>query len=215
MVVASVALFLALGGSVYAASLIDGSSIKLKSLPGNRLAPGSVPANRLEPGAIPGSRLAPRSITGQQIDVATLGQVPSAVHADNADSAHDAETALKAVTAIDAEKIGGLSAGCTVDARPFAGACWQTASSEAAVTATAAAASCATQGGELPDPLALVAFSQQPGIALAVGDEWSADVTNVSGKDVYAVSTVSRTGNVNAVPFSEPRKYRCVMPLVS
>ena len=215
MVVACIALFVALGGSVYAASRIDGRAIKLKSLPGNRLEPASVPANRLEPGAIPGNRLAPRSITGQQIDVATLGQVPSAVHADNADSAHDAETALKAVTAIDAERIGGHGAGCADGTRPFAGACWQAASSEAAVTATAAAASCAAQGGELPDPLLLVAFSQQPGVALAAGDEWSSDIVSFTGLNQFSAATVSRAGDLGGAAFNETRHYRCVIPLVS
>jgi hypothetical protein len=213
--VASIALFAALGGTVYAAKKIDGRSIKVRSLPGNRLAPGSVPGNRLKPGAIPGNRLAPASITGNQIDAATLGQVPSAVHADNADSARDAETALHAVTAIDATRVNGHSAGCAGMTRFFAGACWQTESSQAAVTAPAAALSCATQGGELPSALALAAFSQQPGIGLANGDEWSNDIPSISGPDVYGVITVSSSGQVNSVASTAAKKYRCVIPLVS
>jgi hypothetical protein len=88
--VSLVALFAALGGTVYAAGKakkIDGKAIKVKSLPGNRLKLGSLPGNRLKPGAIGAGQLAPNSIGAQQIDEATLGQVPSAVHADNADSA--------------------------------------------------------------------------------------------------------------------------------
>jgi hypothetical protein len=215
LIVASIALFAALGGTVYAAEKIDGHSIKVKSIPGNRLAPGSVPGNRLKPGAIPGNRLAPGSITGNQIDAATLGQVPSAVHADTADSAEDAKTALQAVTAIDATKINGHSAGCGTTTRFFAGACWQTESSEAAVTATAAALSCATQGGELPSALALAAFSQQAGIALASGDEWTGDIPVVSGADLYAVVTVSASGVINSAVSTSAKKYRCVIPLVS
>jgi hypothetical protein len=214
LVVACIALFVALGGTVYAAKKIDGHTIKVKSLPGNRLAPGSLPGNRLKPGAIPGNRLAPASITGNQIDVATLGQVPSAVHADNADSAHDALTALHAVSAIDATKVNGHTAGCDSTTRFFAGACWQTESSEAALTPPAAALSCASQGGELPSALALVAFSQQPGIGLAAGDEWSADLTNVAG-DQYAAVTVSSSGVINSALPTSTKKYRCVIPLVS
>ena len=87
LVIAGLALVAALSGTVYAAGKISGRTIKVKSLPGNRLAVGSVPGNRLKPGALRGSQLAPGSITGIQIDASTLGQVPSAVHAETAESA--------------------------------------------------------------------------------------------------------------------------------
>jgi hypothetical protein len=215
LLVACMALIAALGGTVYAAAKIDGKTIRVKSLPGNRLVPGSVPGNRLKPGALTGSALAPGSITGIQVDASTLGQVPSAVHADSADSARDAQTALNAVSAIDAAKVNGHSAGCKAPARFFAGACWQGGSSEAAVSAPAAALACATQGGELPSALALAAFSQQPGIALAPGDEWTGDLTNASGLDAYAVFTVSASAQINYVISTATKKYRCVIPLVS
>jgi hypothetical protein len=215
LVVAGIALLAALSGTVYAAARIDGHSIKAKSLPGNRLALGSVPGNRLKPGAIAGSRIAPGSITGTQIDSATLGQVPTAVHADTADSARDAETALNAVNAVNATTINGHHAGCAAGTRAFAGACWQTTYSEAAVSAAAAAGSCANQGGELPNPLALAAFALQPGITLDAGDEWTGTVTNVSGGLGYAIVTVASAGQVNTATSLETRKYRCVIPLVS
>jgi hypothetical protein len=215
LLIACVALFAALGGTVYAAAKINGKTIKVKSLPGNRLALGSVPGNRLKAGTISGGSLAPGSITGAQIDTATMGQVPSAVHADNADSAHDAQTALNAVNAIDATKVNGHTAGCRPATSYFAGACWQTASSEAAVSAPTAALSCATQGGELPDSLSLTAFSQQPGIVLASGDEWTGDIPIISGLDLYGVATVSASGQVNFAASTLTRRYRCVIPLVS
>jgi hypothetical protein len=216
LVVACVALFAALGGTVYAAKgKINGKTIKVKSLPGNRLTPGSLPGNRLQPGALTGIALAPGSVTGIQVDASTLGQVPSAVHADTAESARDAQTALNAVNAVDATRVNGHSAGCTPPARFFAGACWQAGSSEAAVSAPAAALACATQGGELPGALALAAFSQQPGIALAAGDEWTGDLTNASGLDAYAVFTVTASGQIDRAISTATKKYRCVIPLVS
>jgi hypothetical protein len=225
LLVACIALVAALGGTVYAAARINGKTIKVKSLPGNRLAPGSVPGNRLAPGAItasmlgpgsvPASALAPGSITGIQIDASTLGQVPSAVHADNADSARDAQTALNAVNAIDATKVNGHTAGCKPPARFFAGACWQGGSSEAAVSAPAAALSCATQGGELPSALSLAAFSQQPGIALAAGDEWTGEMASYTSLNAYSVATVSATAEVGSSLSTATKKYRCVIPLVS
>lgn len=225
LAIVSIALFVALGGSVYAAQKINGKQIKPKSLPGNRLALESVPGNRLKPGSVssaqlaPGavsaSQLAPGSVTGIQIDVATLGQVPTAVHADNADAARDAQTALNAVNALDAQRVNGHSAGCQPDTRFFAGACWQTKSNEAAVPAPTAALACANLGGELPGALELAAFSQLPGIVLANGDEWSGDLTNFSGTDLYAVVTVATSGTISTAGSTANRKYRCVIPLVT
>lgn len=215
LALALIALFVALGGTVFAAAKISGKSIKVKSLPGNRLKPGSVPGNRLKPGAISGSQLAPGSITGIQVDTATLGQVPTAVYADSAGSARDAETALNAVNAVSATKVNGHSAGCAQGERFFAGSCWQPASSDAALSAPAAAASCATRGGELPSALLLAAFSQQPGIVLAAGDEWTEDIPVVSGVNTYAVVTVSSTGALSSAVSTLTRKFRCVTPLVT
>lgn len=224
LVVAAVALVAALGGTVYAAGKINGHAIKVKSLPGNRLALHSVPANRLKPGVIPsvalapgsiqGDRLAPGSVTGLQVDVSTLGQVPSAAFADKAEVAKDAETALRAATAENADRVNGYEAGCKSDTMLFAGACWQTAASGTALTPANASAACANEGGELPDPLVLAAFSQQPGITIAAGDEWTGDIPIVSGPDVYAVVTVSSSGSISSSPATNTKKFRCVLPLL-
>ncbi|HEU5105946.1 MAG TPA: hypothetical protein VFU11_08895 [Solirubrobacterales bacterium] len=214
LVIAGLALVAALSGTVYAAGKISGRSIKVKSMPGNRLALGSVPGNRLKPGALRGSQLAPGSITGIQIDTSTLGQVPAAIHAETADSAHDAETALQAANAENARTVNGYEVGCKPDTRPFAGACWQTLASDTALTAPAAAAACAAQGAELPDALSLAAYSQQPGVTLAAGDEWSNDITNLSGADVYAAVTVSASGQLNSAASTATKRFRCVLPLV-
>src|SRR5262249_14876251 len=82
-VVATLALFIALGGtSVAASSLISGSKIKKNS--------------------IPADRIVKHSLTATQINVAKLGVVPSAAHAAGADSgtqAASADTAAHAGTA--------------------------------------------------------------------------------------------------------------------
>ena len=62
MVVAMLALFVALGGTVYAASSFSGKTIRKGSLPGNRLKNNTV--------------------TGRQVNEATLGKVPSAASAE-------------------------------------------------------------------------------------------------------------------------------------
>ena len=215
LALACLALFVALGGGVYAATKIDGHTVRASSLPGNRLIPGSVPGNRLRTGSIPASKLAPGSVTGAQVDVATLGQVPSAVHATAADRAQEAARALRAEAAGNAERVNGFSAGCEEGTRQFAGACWQLEHSAAPLEAPDAAASCAQQGGELPAALALAAFAKQHDGVLAVGDEWSGDLSTFSGLDKYGVVTVSPESKLASVISTETRKFRCVIPLLS
>lgn len=215
MVVATIALFVALGGGVYAASRIDGHTVRVKSLPGNRLVPRSLPANRLRPGTIPGNRLETGSVTGRQVDAATLGQVPEAAHAANADEARHAQTALVAGTADEAKRLNGHAAACAAGTQSFAGACWESEFGEAAMTAPAAAAECASRGGELPAPLALAAFADEPGIAIAAEGEWTGDIPTISGLNTYSITIVLPDAKINFKPATEARKFRCVIPLVA
>jgi len=70
LVISVLALFVALGGTVYAASKINGKTIKT--------------------GSIPGNRLKKHTLTGTQINLAKLGTVPSATSAVNATNATNA-----------------------------------------------------------------------------------------------------------------------------
>lgn len=73
-VIALIALFVALGGSVYAASKISGKTIKKGSEPGNRIKKNTV--------------------TGTQVKESTLGKVPKATDADTASTAGAANAAF-------------------------------------------------------------------------------------------------------------------------
>jgi hypothetical protein len=78
LAISVLALFVALGGTVYAASKISGKSIK----------PNSIPANRLKK----------HSITGKQVNLKKLGTVPNAtsaaiaVHAETAGTSEQIKT---------------------------------------------------------------------------------------------------------------------------
>jgi len=220
LVISVLALFVALGGTVYAAAKLNGKAIRVKSLPGNRLKVGSVPANRLKPSVLRGlaGQAGGGLITGREIDLLSLGQVPDAAHSEVADfakAAGEAQTAVNAVNALDANTVNGHSAGCTAGTREFAGACWRSSPSETAVSAPAAAASCAAQGGTLPEALQLAAFAQEPGVVLDGGNEWSGDITNYSDVDIYGVSVVSPAGAVASDASTKTHKFRCVIPLVT
>ena len=76
--VALVALFFALGGTVYAAGLISGSQIKPKSIPANRIKPKSLGAKQLKAGSITGAQIKAGSLTGAQVNGSTLTGVSAA-----------------------------------------------------------------------------------------------------------------------------------------
>ncbi len=215
LAIACLALTVALGGTVYAASRIDGHSVRVKSLPGNRLVPGSVGGDRLRAGSVDGDRLKPGSVGGRQVNAETLGPVPEAARAGSADTARAAITAQSSTVAAEANRINGHVAGCTAGHRPFAGACWEEEPSAEAMTATAAAGVCAQRGGELPPALALTAFAKQPNVGVAPEGEWTNEITQYSAKDAYSVATVNRNSELIGVLSTFTRHFRCVIPLVS
>jgi len=71
-VVAFVALFVALGGSVYAAGKISGTQIKTGSLPGNRIKSKSLTGKQIKPGSLTGAQIKAGSLGATQINQATL-----------------------------------------------------------------------------------------------------------------------------------------------
>jgi hypothetical protein len=79
-VVASIALFVALGGSVYAAGKISGTQIKPGSLPGNRIKPKSLTAGQVKPKSLTGKQIKANSLGARQINERTLtGVTASAI----------------------------------------------------------------------------------------------------------------------------------------
>jgi len=71
-VIACLALFVALGGTVYAAGKISGKQIKPKTLPGNRIKPRTIAANRVKPRSLTGRQVRKHSLTGSQIKKQSL-----------------------------------------------------------------------------------------------------------------------------------------------
>jgi hypothetical protein len=90
---ATIAVFLALGGGAYAA---------LK-LPKN-----SVGAKQLKPGSVRSAEVKNNKLTGNDVLESTFGVVPNAAHADTADRATRADDADRAA---DADTLGGLGPG--------------------------------------------------------------------------------------------------------
>jgi hypothetical protein len=204
LVVACLALFVALGGTVLAATKIDGKTIEVRSLPGNRL----------EVASVPGNRIAPHSLRGSQIRADTMAEVPNASHADSADNARHAQTATAADHAADATTVNGHAVGCPAGEREYAGACWDLAASPAAVNAPEAAAACASKGGELPVLYPLWAFANQPGVQIAVDGEWTNQISTVAN-DMYDGIAVLASGELRVVLPTNRFHFRCVTPILN
>jgi hypothetical protein len=96
LIVALLALFVALGGTGYAAMKINGKNIVKRS--------------------IPASKLKKNSLGGAQIKESKLGKVRSAARADRADTAG---TADRATVAGNAERLGGRTAGSFASANLY------------------------------------------------------------------------------------------------
>lgn len=82
LVISMIALFVALGGTGYAASQINGKTLKNNSVPGKKL------KNK----TVTGGKVKPNTLTGTQINESSLGIVPNAAHAATATSAANAAT---------------------------------------------------------------------------------------------------------------------------
>lgn len=101
-VLSIVALFVALGGTSYAAATIGGNQVKNNSLSGADV------KNR----SLTGKDVKNNSLAGGQINESKLGQVPSAVKANQADNATQAGTAATvADNAITGGKVADRSLG--------------------------------------------------------------------------------------------------------
>jgi hypothetical protein len=71
-VIACVALFVALGGSVYAAGKLSGNQIKTNSIPGNRVKKKSLTGKQIKPGSLTGTQIKAGSLTGAKIKAGSL-----------------------------------------------------------------------------------------------------------------------------------------------
>lgn len=169
-VTATLALFIALGGSSYAFT-IPRDSVGARQIRTNAVRSSEVAAR-----AIGSSELRNNSIKGQDVDESTLGVVP------RAGSANAAAIADQAAVALDASKLGGAEAssfrvGCPGAApatQAYAGICMETAI-RGSLDYNGATQVCEDAGRRLPTAAELNGFRRVPGVTLSAG-EMAADL---------------------------------------
>jgi hypothetical protein len=105
-VIATMALFVALGGSSYAALTITGKNVRNGTLTGKDFKRNSLTGKQIREG-----RLGTNSLTGRQIRESSLARVPLATSATNA---------TNATNAVDADTLDGRAPGTFASATPEA-----------------------------------------------------------------------------------------------
>jgi hypothetical protein len=116
--IALLALFIALGGTAYAAGVLPPNSIGPKHLKKNAVTRPKVAAN-----AVNGAKIANDSVTGADVLESSLTKVASAVRADSATNATHADVAATAVSAAHADNTAHADTADKLDG--VAAADWQ------------------------------------------------------------------------------------------
>jgi hypothetical protein len=102
-----VAIFIALTGTAYAA---QSKTAPKNSIVAKSIRKGAVTHSKLAPNSVTSSNVLDGSLTGSDVNAATLGTVPRATDAANADRATSAAAATVATNAGNADKLGGSAA---------------------------------------------------------------------------------------------------------
>jgi hypothetical protein len=188
-VVATLALFLALGGASYAAVRVGSRQIVNNSVRTQDLRNNDIRSQDIRNRTIRGGDILTNTITGHQVRESTLDPVP------------------------DADRLGGAAASsyrvsCPAGTLRWAGGCME-AQARPQATFDAAAHTCGALGRRLPQPDELGSFGEQPGIDLDGGGEWS------SARIQDNVDVVSEGPAHAAVSASSSVAYRCIAPLAN
>jgi hypothetical protein len=219
-VMASLAVFLAIGGVSYAATSING----------NKIVKHSIGAGKLKNGTLTASQVKADGLTGSVIDESTLSLVPkaqvavsaetaksatsaeTAKSATSATSAETAETAKTANTAGNAETLEGVTAeelevSCQTGTELFGGMCWDENPRPAHLWVVAAV-ECGEAGGRLPTLSELIAYVVAKAGEQFPGDSaWTSDVDHVEGG--AGIGIAADDSKVVSTP-SGSHGYRCL-----
>jgi hypothetical protein len=226
-VMATLAVFIAAGGSSYAVARLNGSQIRNRT--------------------IDHTKLKRHTLSGTEVNLGRLGKVPTAsradssnisrragsadtaTHASSADTAINAGSAANAThagssdnatNAANASTLGGLApssfkVGCPSDTTPVAGECVETAS-RAATSWISAEANCGAAGRRMASIGGLIAFGKANTTAMTAAewvDTFYEAVTSMGGAPTLNSVRVQANGGgvtVGRTDSNTSQPYRCV-----
>lgn len=176
-VTATLALFIALGGGAYAATVLPANSVGPRQLKSS-----AVERSKIKSQAVNSAKVRDNSLTGADINEGALGKVASAA---SADKATNATNAVRALTAAALDKVTYKSATATAPAD----------SASTAATATCDAGQHVVGGGvKLDAPADGLVDDSYPDVS---NTAWTAHVANAPGAaqnfTVYAICTTATT----------------------
>lgn len=191
-VVATLALFVAIGGSSYAALSVGSKEIANGGVRSVDIRNNDVRSKDLRNRSVRKKDIARNSLDGAVIRESRLGAVPKALNADR----------LNGVTVLD------LKVRCPPGTVAKSGACMEIAS-RAATPFSSAIAGCANAGRRLPSFAELKDMAETSG-PISPQPEWTASVYETGGE--LRVLRVTSIGDVEFGPAltSEQRPFRCL-----
>jgi hypothetical protein len=193
-VVATLALFLALGGGAYAALRVPPGSVGSRQLKA-----GAVIRGKVANGAISGAKVADGSLGRADLDLAGLGPVPLAHSSDDAS---------------EAERVGGHQADCPAGAVLIRGLCFDSQPNSPATDLEAAALSCAGKGGYLPSPMQLYSARGALGVNSSEAQFTDSLFRDRPSSNEYLTIVVKGGGMPEEQLASSPASFYCVYPLL-
>jgi hypothetical protein len=232
---ASIAVFIALGGGAYAAVQVNGKNIKAHSIAGKKL----------KNNTIAGKKLKSNTLGGKQINESKLGSVPqaqqaqsatradtattatsatradtattasTATTANTANTANTATTATNATSAANADNAATLAGAppsayivsCPAATTLYGGVCWDNTARSSTNWFTASQ-TCGDLDGRLPTLGELVAYATQPGDQIGnINAHWSGDVIQVSP---VVAATALEAAQGSGAASTGSHLYRCV-----
>jgi hypothetical protein len=195
LIISIIALCAALSGTAWAA--LGKNSVGTKQLKSKSVTTGKIANN-----SITGAKVKAASLTSSDVNLGALGVVPSASNAQNA---------------LDAKTVNGHAAECPSGSTLIRGICFDLGLNSPAVPGVkAAAAACATKGGNLPTPMELYSvrnvINLGNGISpnYAVADDYYAN----TGGSAYRTVTIDGAGKIEEQPIEVNTRYICAYDLV-
>lgn len=208
-VMSSLAIFLLLGGTAFAAGKLSGSRLKDNSVSGKKLKRGSVSGSKIHDGSvsnakiqgatITGNRIAANTLTDREVNMAKLGKISRAATADAATNAGK----------VDGKDAAQLIVKCPTGTVDLGANCAENGTRSSA-TGYAASKACVQAGGYLPEAAALIGAEDAGKITIS-GSEWSSSWSYAANPE-GAIVTSSGIGS-SANPSSAAYAYRCFFTL--